>query len=170
MPARAAAGWRNVLVPNLFVFHQHGGTFEGTERAALLDANLRLLHRRWPAYYRELAAFRRRDPWAIRRSAAILALATAPEARPEFALDPHVPDAQTDRRVEEALATQRGFARVRAAGPDGPLVLEAGRGGWLTTVRLTDAGTEPDPRTAQRSWLEADLMRRVAPEWTPDAG
>jgi O-antigen biosynthesis protein len=70
-----AAGWRSVLVPNLFVYHAHGGTFDGGERKALLEANIAALHRRWPAYYRKLATFRRGDPWADLRAAALLALA-----------------------------------------------------------------------------------------------
>lgn len=70
-----AAGWSNRLVPNLFVFHTHGGSFADRERKALLERNLATLHRRWPDYYRRLADFRRRDPWRCYRSAALLALA-----------------------------------------------------------------------------------------------
>lgn len=76
----ARAGWRNVLVPDLFVFHTHGGTFPGPERRLLLEANLATLHRRWPGYYRELAIFRRRDPWAPHRAAALVALAASGHA------------------------------------------------------------------------------------------
>ena len=74
-----AAGWSNRLVPDLFVFHQHGGSFADRDRRALLEANLTTLYRRWPRYYGELARFRRRDPWAVYRAAALLALATDPD-------------------------------------------------------------------------------------------
>jgi GT2 family glycosyltransferase len=77
-----AAGWSNRLVPNLFVYHSHGGSFTHAERKALLETNLTTLYRRWPRYYRALASFRRRDPWAVYRAAALLALATAPESDP----------------------------------------------------------------------------------------
>ena len=73
----AAGGWRSVLVPNLFVYHVHGGTFASAERKRLLEMNYRTLHRRWPGYYQQLVVFRRRDPWAIHRTAALLALAGA---------------------------------------------------------------------------------------------
>ena len=73
-----AAGWSTRLVPDLFVFHKHGGSFLDRERKTLLEANLATLHRRWPDYYRALTRFRRRDPWAVFRAAAMLALATAP--------------------------------------------------------------------------------------------
>lgn len=71
----SAAGWRSVLVPNLFVYHAHGGTFAGDERKTLLEANIAKLHRRWPGYYGNLTRFRRTDPWADWRAAAMLLLA-----------------------------------------------------------------------------------------------
>lgn len=77
----AAAGWRNLLVPNLFVYHEDGGTFGTATKRAILQINLRHLHRRWPAYRRQLATFCRRDPFAPRRAAAMLALATAPHGQ-----------------------------------------------------------------------------------------
>ena len=77
----AAAGWRSVLVPNLFVYHVHGGTFASAERKRLLELNYRALHRRWPGYYQQLVVFRRRDPWATHRTAALLALAGTNGAR-----------------------------------------------------------------------------------------
>ena len=61
------------------MFHQHGGSFADRDRRALLEANLTTLYRRWPRYYGELARFRRRDPWAVYRAAALLALATDPD-------------------------------------------------------------------------------------------
>jgi GT2 family glycosyltransferase len=77
-----AAGWSNRLVPDLFVYHAHGGSFADAERRALLETNLTTLYRRWPRYYHELATFRRRDPWAVHRAAALLALATASQSDP----------------------------------------------------------------------------------------
>ena len=76
----AAAGWRSVLVPNLFVYHVHGGTFASAERKRLLEMNYRTLHRRWPGYCRQMVVFRRRDPWARHRAAAFLALAAGGHA------------------------------------------------------------------------------------------
>ena len=84
-----AAGWSNRLVPDLFVFHKHGGSFADRERKALLEANLATLHRRWPGYYGELARFRRRDPWAVYRAAALLALATDPDRAQNAAILGH---------------------------------------------------------------------------------
>ncbi|MFZ1430846.1 MAG: glycosyltransferase family 2 protein [Geminicoccaceae bacterium] len=73
-----AAGWRNVLVPDLFVYHADGGSFGSAAKRAIVEGNLRLIYRRWPAYRRQLATHHRLDPWASRRAAAVLALAAAP--------------------------------------------------------------------------------------------
>jgi len=134
----AAAGWRNVLVPNLFVFHLHGGTFEPAERKALVHANLRLLRRRWPSYHRELASFRRRDPWATRRCAAILALVTAPEARPLVVIDPSQGGREVARCLDEALADGRGVVRARKHGAGGAFTVEARRGTCRAIMRAND--------------------------------
>ncbi|MGD9511806.1 MAG: glycosyltransferase family 2 protein [Geminicoccaceae bacterium] len=108
-----AAGWSNLLVPNLFVFHLHGGSFVDCERKALLERNLAILHRRWPDYYRRLADFRRRDPWRPYRAAGLLALAAGAPAPGEIEL----------RRVA------------------GGTMLEAGRGDWRTRLLATPADT-----------------------------
>ncbi len=135
----AAAGWRNVLAPDLFVFHLHGGTFEPAERKALVHANLRVLRGRWPSYHRELASFRRRDPWATRRSAAILALAAAPEARPLVMTGPGATHGAEDPHPEQAAADRRGVVLIRAAATDGSFTVEARRGALRTVMRAGDA-------------------------------
>jgi O-antigen biosynthesis protein len=56
------AGFVNILVPNLFVYHKHGGSFASSERQALQAHNLAMLHRRYPSYDRDVRAFIKRDP------------------------------------------------------------------------------------------------------------
>lgn len=107
-----AAGWSNRLVPNLFVFHTHGGSFDDRERKALLERNLATLHRRWPDYYRQLADFRRRDPWRCYRAAAILALA-----------------AETST-ANEAIELRRMAERT---------IIEAHRADWRTRLLASEA-------------------------------
>jgi O-antigen biosynthesis protein len=114
----AAAGWRSALVPNLFVYHAHGGTFPDRERKALLERNLATLHRRWPAYYRRLATFRRRDPWATWRVAALLALAT----------------------TAASPGAGGGLARVGRKGSSPPVPVEVGRADWRLGMTAADEG------------------------------
>ncbi|HTT79412.1 MAG TPA: glycosyltransferase [Stellaceae bacterium] len=57
----ARAGFRNVLVPNLFVYHKHGGIYQD-EKLALLQKSLSVVQERYPEYEAEVAAFFRADP------------------------------------------------------------------------------------------------------------
>jgi len=55
------AGMHNVIAPNLFVFHNHGGTFTSTEKQRLLTVNTELLMARHPEYLASVDDFCRRD-------------------------------------------------------------------------------------------------------------
>ena len=150
----AAAGWRNVLAPNLFVYHADAGTFGSEEKRAILDTHLRILHRRWPAYHRELASFRRRDPWASRRSAAVLALATAPDANPQLLLPADAPGDVAARSAIKPLAAARGVIRITPTSRSAQVAIEAHRGSCSATMR--------SPRETYRSAIEAVLRHPPA--------
>jgi GT2 family glycosyltransferase len=147
----AGAGWQHVLVPDLFVYHTHGGTFASQERRQLMEENLAVLHRRWPGYYPLLAAFRRRDPWLRHRAAALLALATTADARPVL-----MHGEADGREIAQALAEGRGVVSVGPARPDGGLDLEVRRGPWRVAMtatqeavgRLTSMMALMEPRAA----------------------
>ena len=70
-----AAGFDNVLAPNLFVFHAHSGSFLPGEKSDLLTRNMQRLLERWPGYTQAVADFVRRDPWHTLRRAVLLDLA-----------------------------------------------------------------------------------------------
>lgn len=69
-----AAGYHNVLAPNLFVYHAHGGSFHRDEKQALTDKNLATVNKRWPKYEASVRDFIQADPWAEVRDAAFLHL------------------------------------------------------------------------------------------------
>lgn len=56
------AGYENVQVDNLFVYHKHGGSFTSEEKQRLLDKNLQALADKHPNYNRDTAEYCRRDP------------------------------------------------------------------------------------------------------------
>jgi len=56
------AGYRNVMVPDLFVFHKHGGSFCKTEKESLVAANLEKLIGIYPEYPSLVGAFIANDP------------------------------------------------------------------------------------------------------------
>lgn len=55
------AGYKNVQVENLFVYHKHGGSFLSEEKQKLIDDHLRILRRRFPDYEPQVSAFIRKD-------------------------------------------------------------------------------------------------------------
>lgn len=66
--------WINVIVPNLFVFHNHGGSFCSEEKKELMQNNAKILYERWPKIMSGISAFAKQDPWQIYRAAATLKL------------------------------------------------------------------------------------------------
>lgn len=56
------AGYKNVLVENLFVYHKHGGSFLPEDKKRYQEKNLRVLQERYPDYGRKLAWYLEWDP------------------------------------------------------------------------------------------------------------
>ncbi len=48
------AGYRNLHVTNLFVYHKHGGSFNSKEKKQLVKKNLKLVESRYPSYLDEV--------------------------------------------------------------------------------------------------------------------
>jgi len=55
-------GYINVVVPNLFVYHKHGGSFKSEEKKKLIENNLRILLQRFPDYEKLVRDFILSDP------------------------------------------------------------------------------------------------------------
>lgn len=62
------AGFKNVIVENLFVFHNHGGSFQSEEKKRLCDEHMRLLLQKHPGYDRDVAAHIELNPLEEYRS------------------------------------------------------------------------------------------------------
>jgi len=110
-----AAGWRNVLVPNLFAFHAHGGSFPSEEKRALIERNIVLLESRWPNYRLSVAAHVDNDPFRDFRAAGILSLALSREARPLLLIDHSIGGGANEyskQRLEKAQSEGRSSIYV----------------------------------------------------------
>lgn len=57
-----SAGYRNVYVENLFVYHNHGGSFPSEEKQKLLEINGKRLQEKHPRYLADIARFCNLDP------------------------------------------------------------------------------------------------------------
>jgi GT2 family glycosyltransferase len=52
---------KNVMVENLYVFHNHGGSFASKEKQHLLDVNMDKLKSKYPNYLKEVSEYFQRD-------------------------------------------------------------------------------------------------------------
>ncbi len=71
----SSAGYKHILVNNLFVYHKHGGSFPSAEKMALIERNHKLLLSRYPAYDRIVQEHIKKDPAKIFRMLAKMSLA-----------------------------------------------------------------------------------------------
>lgn len=78
------AGFRNVLTPNLFVHHAHGGSFTSEQKRRQMARNLAILHSRYPDYGPDIAELLLADPLAELRS--FMAFKLAADTHPKGAL------------------------------------------------------------------------------------
>lgn len=60
-------GFRNVMVENLFVYHQHGASFTPERKRQLIERNHRALLNKHKNYDRDVAVFCKNDPYRIVR-------------------------------------------------------------------------------------------------------
>ncbi|MCW2240820.1 glycosyltransferase [Azospirillum canadense] len=70
-------GFTNVIVPNLYVHHRHGGSFPSAEKAALIEAAGAVIRERYPEFDAEVQDFIRADPLRPARAAAALRILSA---------------------------------------------------------------------------------------------
>lgn len=61
-----AAGWRNVLCPNVYVYHEGGVSFS-SEKSALVERAMQTLDRLYPNYHSDVAAHIAADPARLAR-------------------------------------------------------------------------------------------------------
>ena len=60
-------GYKNLMVPNLFVYHKHGGSFSAEEKESLMKENAIKLLNKHPNYDKDVEAYVRKDPHRILR-------------------------------------------------------------------------------------------------------
>lgn len=73
-------GWKHYIVPNLYVQHFHGGSFDSQEKKKLVEEHLNILREKYPYEMNTIVSkFMKKDPWKIyRQLASILCCSNAP--------------------------------------------------------------------------------------------
>lgn len=56
------AGYKNIIVPNLFVYHHHGGSFAKKDKKRFINDNYIKLTKRWPNYEKDVHSLITRNP------------------------------------------------------------------------------------------------------------
>ena len=78
----SAEGYRHVIVPNLFVYHAHGGSFSATEKEKLLEANLQTIRAMHPEYFQRVDQFIAQDPLRDMRNLLVAKILSSLEPPP----------------------------------------------------------------------------------------
>ncbi len=65
-------GYKNLLVPNLFVYHKHGGSFLSEDKKRYIEENLLKLIKKHPNYQKDVDAFIEKNPHKALRDTLIL--------------------------------------------------------------------------------------------------
>jgi len=159
------AGFRNVLVPNLFVYHQHGASFSSDVKRRQIERNLRILEERYPDYPGAVQDHVLADPglgW--RRFVAFLLAARHHPAGALLAISgAETPGPALRGRLTATLSTGRPLVLATRVGL-GTLVTFHWPEGWLQwpTVSLADLAALCD-KAAIGAILVGDLAATPLP-------
>ena len=116
-----------------------------------------------PAHRRQLTAFRRRDPWATRRAAAILVLATAEGADPMHLVGTELDDPDHEPIAAEAVASGRGVISVARSAGSSRVRVQAYRGGFSMVLRSSGDICENELETMLLHPTPGDLAMQTGP-------
>ena len=84
----SSAGYHNLMVPNLFVYHKHGGSFSSAEKQTLMHKNLQTVFGLHPTYQSLVEKFITADqPRPLRKFVSLLLMATASSEKPLLLID-----------------------------------------------------------------------------------
>jgi GT2 family glycosyltransferase len=113
------AGFVNVAVPGLYVYHRHGGSFSAQEKAGLIAASGQVLRDRYPDFDAEVQDFLRADPLRAIRNAVAVRLMERLRTPPAVVIFDHGAGGGSvtflDQEVARHRADGRAIIRVRPA-------------------------------------------------------
>lgn len=111
------AGYKNVHVDNLFVYHKHCGSFLSEEKERLIQINSKALLKKHPNYNQEVASYCQIDPLRPVRLYAVLKLLNQiTDVRSTVAFDHNLGGGASeylDKKAKELLQNQQKFIIVR---------------------------------------------------------
>jgi GT2 family glycosyltransferase len=165
----ALVGGSHALVENLFVEHDHGGSFTAAEKKQLLDANLKSLAARHPAYFPRVSHFIARDPAAALRAVLVARIAASENNHPFEVIIDHDLGGGANKfrqnRVNKYVEKRRPFGRIKPNGSGlTELIVYCGdqfQSFHFETWQTLNTIFAPPPRGARRSrivWLVNNMV------------
>ena len=70
------AGYINVMVPNLFIYHKHGGSFLSEDKKRYIETNLVKLAKKHPNYSKDIDFFIEKNPYKLLRELLIIIISS----------------------------------------------------------------------------------------------
>jgi len=102
-------GYKNLLVPNLFVYHKHGGSFAADLKQKLLGENYSKLLQKHPSYDKQVAAYIKKDPHKVLRE--LLVITASSGANPLWVMFDHAIGGGANHYAKELLQKQKEAQR-----------------------------------------------------------
>ena len=70
------AGYINIMVPNLFIYHKHGGSFLSEDKKRYIETNLVKLVKKHPDYSKDIDLFIEKNPYKLLRELLIIIISS----------------------------------------------------------------------------------------------
>jgi len=110
------AGYRNLLVPNLFVYHKHGGSFTAEQKRALIKENSKKLLKRYPNYDQDVQDYIKLNPHKELRELLVIISSSKVDGGVYLTIDHALGGGANDyrdKRVEEYANNNRKVLELR---------------------------------------------------------
>ena len=108
-------GYKNLIVPNLFVYHKHGGSFSAEEKQKLLEKNAITLLERHPNYGKDVNTYIEQNPHETLRH--LLVLRASNTTHPIHLMFDHSlgggANHYADERLEKYLSEEKNILLVK---------------------------------------------------------
>ena len=108
-------GYKNLIVPNLFVYHKHGGSFSAEEKQKLLEKNAITLLERHPNYGKDVNAYIEQNPHETLRH--LLVLRASNTTHPLYLMFDHSlgggANHYADERIEQYLLEEKNILLIK---------------------------------------------------------
>jgi GT2 family glycosyltransferase/glycosyltransferase involved in cell wall biosynthesis len=108
-------GYDNLIVPNLFVYHKHGGSFSAEDKKRLMQENaIKLLHKH-PNYDKDIQSYVSQDPHKVLREIAVVVASSKEGEALHLIIDQALgggANEYTKAKVEEYKRDEKKILRV----------------------------------------------------------